>query len=503
MNSAPSPPDIPALERLPSGIPGLDQVLGGGFFKASLYIVRGEPGSGKTVLGNQLCFNHAAAGGRALYVTLLAESHHRMLSHLRDLSFFDPAHISRSIHYISAFPVLEQEGLHGLLTLVRREVVSRGASLLILDGLVQANAIALNDTALKKFIHGLQMQASVTECTMFLLTSGRPAPVSPEHTMVDGMVVLCDEMIGWSAKRHLVVTKFRGGSYLRGRHAFRIAADGVTVFPRLEMVLEWPSAFGHGERGCLSTGVAGLDSMLGGGIPEASCTLVLGPTGVGKTVAGLKFLGEAEGGTPGLFYGFYETPPNLLRKAANLVPSLAPLVQQQIVDLAWQSGAERLLDEVGHELLTFVQARGIRRLVVDGLAAFDRLAGDPERLSSFFATLSNELRARKVTSLFTLEVPDLVGPIVHAPRHDLTQLADNLILLRFSEAEARMHRLVSILKVRDSDFDPTVREFRISSEGFSIHDGYDSAEAILSSIAGNKREAGAVPASRPRRDRGR
>jgi circadian clock protein KaiC len=269
------------------------------------------------------------------------------------------------------------------------------------------------------------------------------------------------------------------------------------------MALEWPSGFGRGEDARLSTGVPGLDAMLGGGIPEASCTLVLGPTGVGKTVSGLKFLGQSEGGPPGLFYGFYETPPNLLRKASNLVPSLAALVEQQTVTLQWQSGAERLLDEVGHELLELVESRGVRRLVVDGLAAFDRLAGDPERFSSFFATLSNELRARKVTAMFTLEVADLVGPIVQAPRHDLTQLADNLILLRFSETDARMHRLVSILKVRDSDFDPTVREFTISPEGIKIQEGYDTAEAILGSLAGSKREGGVAMSSRPRRDRGR
>jgi circadian clock protein KaiC len=496
-----SPPDIsseiPALERLPCGIAGLDQVLGGGFFKSSMYIVRGEPGTGKTILGNQICFNHVKAGGRALYITLLAESHHRMLSHLRDLSFFDAGAISHTMHYISAFPVLEKEGLAGLLTLVRREVVSRGASVLILDGLVQAGQLATSSTELKKFIHALQMQASVTDCTMFLLTSARPLEVSPEQTMVDGMIVLCDELTGWIAKRHLIVTKFRGGAYLRGRHAFSIGSDGLFVFPRMEVAYERPGGFDSGSRQRLTTGIAGLDSMLGGGLPEASCTLLLGPTGVGKTVTGLHFLGQSDEGTPGLFYGFFETPANLLRKAGSLVPSIGHLVEQDIVGMHWQSGTERLLDEIGHELLELVERRKVRRLVVDGLNAFDRLAADPDRMSAFFTVLSNELRARGVAVLFTLEVNDLIGPIVEAPLNNLTQLADNMVLLRFAERDGRVHRLLSVLKVRDGDFDPTVREFAIQSGEIRVLEPFESAESLLRSPTGGSRSSAGSPARRP------
>jgi circadian clock protein KaiC len=213
----------------------------------------------------------------------------------------------------------------------------------------------------------------------------------------------------------------------------------------------------------------------------------MGPTGVGKTLFSLHFLSQAVSGTPSLFYGFYETPPNLLRKAGSLVPSLASLVEQDVVSIHWQSGAERLLDEVGHELLWLIEERKPRRLVVDGLNAFDRLAADPERLSAFFAALSNELRARGVSVIFTLEVTDLLGPIVQAPLSSLTQLADNLILLRYSELEARLHRLLSILKVRDSDFDPTVREFTISQSGIDVLEPFVTAEALLQNLAGGSR----------------
>ena len=122
-------------QRVPSGVPGLDAVLRGGFLKAGIFIIQGSPGAGKTILANQICFHHAAGGGRALYVTLLAESHSRMLLHIGQLRFFDAEMIPSRIFLVSAFRVLEEDGLRGLLDLLRREVQSHEASILVLDGL--------------------------------------------------------------------------------------------------------------------------------------------------------------------------------------------------------------------------------------------------------------------------------------------------------------------------------------------------------------------------------
>jgi circadian clock protein KaiC len=160
------------LARMPTGIAGLDVILKGGFLRGGIYIIQGPPGAGKTILGNQVCYDHVAAGGRALYVTLLAENHDRMLMHMGELQFFDRDEITRSLEYISAFRVLEEEGLKGLMTLIRREIQGRRISVLVLDGLVAAEHSAPSELEFKKFIHGLQTQAVVTDCTMFLLTSG-------------------------------------------------------------------------------------------------------------------------------------------------------------------------------------------------------------------------------------------------------------------------------------------------------------------------------------------
>ena len=495
---------IATLERLSTSVPGLDEILHGGFFKGSVYMVRGEPGTGKTILGNQLCFHHALAGGTALYVTLLAESHHRMLAHLRDLGFFNAAQVSRSIHYISAFTVLEAEGLQGVLNLLRREIVARRATMLVLDGHVGAGEATANGIELKKFFHALQMQASLTDCTMFLLSSQRTPLASAEQTMVDGCIVLADDIEGWLARRSLTVTKLRGSPFARGQHSFAIDQSGITVFPRIESVLTGLDAVNRAVVNREPTGVAGLDRMLGGGLPDASCTLVMGPVGIGKTTLGLQFLGALdpkEGG--GLHYGFYEPPTALLNKADGLELPLRALVDAGILRLSWEPGVERLLDDVGHEILRTIEQYKVRRLVVDGLAAFNRLSGRTNRMSSFFAALTNEFRARGISALFTFEAGNLSKFLSDEIGSHLTQFADNLITLRYDENRGDIQRLISIMKVRNGDFDHEFRRYVIADGGIRVYDPTEMLNVDLEGTGSGNQEPGTDAPSRSRRNRGR
>src|SRR5581483_1076247 len=214
----------PALRRIPTGIAGLDRILGGGVFTGGAYIVMGLPGAGKTTLGNQVAFRHVAEGGRALYVTLLSETHARMLQHLQTLRFFDAAVIGRGLTYVSAFHVLETEGLKGILGLLTREVREERITLLVIDGLVTAEQAAASDTEVKKFVHEVQTLMSLTGCTAILLTNVSDRSSYPTHTMVDGIVELRDDLFGARAVRTLTVLKFRGGAHRHPparRHARR------------------------------------------------------------------------------------------------------------------------------------------------------------------------------------------------------------------------------------------------------------------------------------------
>lgn len=240
--------------RLPSDIDGLDTILRGGFMVGGLYILQGPPGTGKTIFGNQISFNYAANGGKALYITL-AESHARMLLHLQNMAFFDASLMPKGVYYVSAFRELEEHGLRGLLDLIRREAQAHGATLMVLDGLAAAGESAGSYTELRKFIHALQTTTDLTQCTMFLMTSVHERPTPPEHTMVDGIIELRDRLLGWRAERDIQVTKFRDDWYHRGRHFFRITDRGLTVFPRIESQLTTGPGGAHHVIAPVPTGV--------------------------------------------------------------------------------------------------------------------------------------------------------------------------------------------------------------------------------------------------------
>jgi circadian clock protein KaiC len=472
------------IARVPSGVAGLDTILGGGFLKGGLYIVQGTPGSGKTTLANQICFHHVAGGGHAMYVTLLAEYHARMMQHLGTMSFFDQSQIPDHLSYISGFSILRQDGLPGLLALVRREIIVRRVSTLIVDGFATAQRVAPGDLALNEFVHELQGVAIATDCTMFLLNSAKEAEkVTPEHTMVDGILEMSDQLFGWSAERALQVTKFRGSAYLRGKHAFEITGDGLVVYPRTEALLAKPSRADNSGDEKVSSGFDRLDAMLDGGLPVASTTMVMGPSGVGKTTLGLHFLSRCSAEEPGLLFGFYETPPRIVAKAREVCRPLQPLLDSGAVEVLWLPPTNGLLDAYGEQLLNAVRRRGVRRLFIDGLGAIQNAANEPGRMSNYLTTMMNELRVQGVTTVYTLEVPDIIGPHIRTPIGDLSSLAENLVLLRYIELRSRLYRLISILKVRDGSFNPLLHEFKLTDHGLAIEPSNDSAEAILAGFA--------------------
>jgi circadian clock protein KaiC len=485
-----------ALRRIPTGVPGLDQILDGGLFGGAVYIVRGSPGAGKTILANQVCFHHVDQGGRALFVTLLAESHARMLQHMAGMGFYRVDAIPGSLYYISAFRTLEDEGLKGLMDLLRREMRAHRASLLVLDGLLAVEETSTSDREFRKFIHELQAHAALADCTVLLLTNGSRAEYHPEHTMVDGLITLDDTPYGKRRQRELEVKKFRGSASLRGRHPFRITDNGIELYPRVESHL--PTTGYDSSKDRVSTGIDELDAMMEGGPLRATCTLLLGASGAGKTTLGTCFLSRSSAQEPGLHFGFYETPERLIANAASIGLQLQPLVDAGALEVMWRPPTEQILDDLGGALIAAVKRRGVKRLFIDSLGGFAAAADLPERLPVFMAALADELRALGVTTMLAMETPNLVGPDIKVPIEGISALTENTVLLRFAEYRLRLYRLMSVMKVRGSGFDPRLREFQVSGAGVVLADGFGDAERMLSGYGLDRSDTGparAHPAS--------
>ena len=300
---------------------------------------------------------------------------------------------------------------------------------------------------------------------------------------MDGIVELGDELFGWSAESALQVVKLRGSSFLRGKHAFRITGDGLVVYPRVEALLAKPSRPDPGGVEKVSSGVDRLDTMLGGGLPAASTTMLMGPSGVGKTTLGLQFLARCSEDEPGLLFGFYETPARILAKADGVCRPLRGLIEGGAVEMFWQPPTDGLLDAYGERLLEAVRRRGVRRLFIDGLGALRNAASEPARMGHFLTALTNELRVLGVTTAYTMEVADIIGPTIRAPIDDLSSVAENLVLLRYIELRSHLYRLISVLKVRDSDFDPALHCYVTTAGGLAIEEDSANAEAVMTGFA--------------------
>jgi circadian clock protein KaiC len=452
------------------------------------------------MLANQLCFHGARNGERALYVTLLAETHERMLTHLQRMQFFDASFIPDKVYFISAFRALQQDGLPALLRLLRDAIIDRKASILIIDGMVTAEEVSLSRTAssntmvqdagssqqFKQFIHELQTVCSMTGCTVMLLSSTeRPRLFHPAYTMVDGILELTNELSGLKTLRQIHVRKMRGTDQVLGKHHFEIRDTGVVVHPRLETQLHRPSRPNLEHR--VSTqrvpfGVERLDDMLGGGLPPASTTMVVGPTGTGKTLLGAQFLSEgARAGEPGVYFGFYERPSALLEKGRRLGLDLEKYAQAGSFEIVWQRPIEAVMDELADRMFTSVRKLKAKRLVIDGIQGFEFALDDyPDRVRGAFAAMSDELERLGVTTLYTVETREVFGPTIEIPVTGVSAATQNIILLRHVELRSRLRLLLSILKVRDSQFDRTVRELLITDNGLVVDDTFGADEQVLS-----------------------
>ncbi len=455
--------DVTAPLRVPTGIQGVDEVLGGGLLRSAAYIVQGPPGAGKTILANQICFNHAARGGTALFVSLLAESHDRLLGFMREMRFYDAALVPDRIFYVSAFPILQKEGPVALQRMLLEEARRRGATIIVIDGLFVVHDAFASEMDFRRFVHEMQGLASLTQSTLLMLTNQFRERSAPEHTMVDAWIELIDEVHALRAIRTIVVHKQRGSAYLRGRHMYRIDEDGITVFPRME-ALQSRQPDATAATGRVGSGIAAFDTMLLGGYPATSATFIVGPSGSGKTTFSLQFLAACTPESPGLLFGFYETPARLMTKARSLGIDLEGLVARGAVEMIWQPDAENLVDELAHRLVAAVHRCRAKRVVVDGIGAFQRAMLFRQRLPSVISAINHAMKPLAATIIYTQEVRELHA-LDRLASDEMSSMADNLVLINYIRQDRLLRRMISILKVRDSDFDPVTEEFYITSEG--------------------------------------
>jgi circadian clock protein KaiC len=456
------------IPLLNTGVAGLDEILGGGFPAHSLYLIQGLAGSGKTTLACQIGFQHAHQGKKVLILTLIAETHGKMLNHLSSFSFFDDSLVGERIVFIGAYPELLKGGLRELLKSIAATLTDQRPDIMIIDGFRTVREAKPSEFGLSEFMLSLNSLVSTMHCTAFLLSPTEGNVADSENTLVDGLIELSQYEQGLQLVREIKVFKLRGSKHLLGRHVFDVGEDGLVIYPRLEALSSTSGAAPQASRERLGFGIEGWDRLTCGGVAKGSTTALLGNPGVGKTLMGLHYIAEGlRRGEPCLIAGFYESPPRLVEKAASVGIDLAPYVASGALQLIWHPPLEVLVDSLAQQILRNVSARNVTRLLVDGLDALRDIILHEGRARSFLAAFVNELRCRDVSTFFTQELPYFGNGQLHGDM-SASMLFENIILLRYVDVAGVNRRQIGVLKLRENSYDAANHILLIGDEGMSI-----------------------------------
>ncbi len=468
------------INRLSTGVPGLDVVLAGGLPEFSFNLIAGPPGCGKTTLAHQLMFALATPERPALYFTVLGEPPLKMLRYQQQFSFFDSAKVNDSIRFINLSDETVSGDLGTVLNKITEHVQAYNPAVVVVDSFRsvvmahQGNGKPHND--LQMFVQQLGMQMTSWQATTFLIGEYfNETDANPVFTVADGLIWLRQSVERNSMVRKMKILKMRGQPTLPGLHTFRINQDGLQVFPPAgrDLVGAAPKVESQNDR--LSIGVPELDAMLGGGIPRGYSLLVAGPSGSGKSILAASFLAEgALQGETGVIAAF-EQPPSGSRNRV-----VAELIASGAVGLVDSRAPDLSIDEIVLLILKEIKRLRATRVVIDSLSGFE-LALAPTFREDFRESLSRMVSAlvsTGVTVLMTSELEDRYTDLRFSP-YGTAYLTDAIIVQRYIELDSRLRRMIAVVKVRASTHSDEMRLFHIDKEGIHIGETLSDRVGLL------------------------
>lgn len=452
-------------EKIKTGCAGLDEVLFGGIPTNTISVIMGAPGTGKTILAEQIAFSNATVDAPALYLTTMSEPLEKFIVHGQHYSFFDQKKIGESVFYEDLGLMLREQGIEKLPEIVTDLLAARRARYLFIDSFKALNEL-VGQPQRRNLIFDLATVLSTYECTSFLIGEYAETMMTelPEFAIADVVIQMLKLSTNVREERFLRIEKLRASKSTPGLHAFSITADGLDVYPRLLTPPVAPNYTVRPER--VNTGIKGLDEMIAEGFWRGSTTMVAGPPGSGKTMMALAFIAAgATKGERGIYLGLQENPTQLTRVMRNMQMPVEKLINDGF-EIMYQSPVEMQLDGIATRLFARIRSGKVKRVVIDALGDLERISVDRQRFSNVIYALTQWFAAENVTCFMTYELTDLFE--VHGiSDQQISNMSDNLLLLRFQPGP-ELKRTLRIIKTRGSAHDSHEHQIHITNEGLMI-----------------------------------
>lgn len=458
------------LERITTGVEALDGVLEGGLPRGSVVFIGGLPGTGKSVLAEQMSWSNAHWGEPVVYIGTLSEPTMKMIRFAQTFEYFDPTLVDKSVIYADIGEALRSRNPDSVLDEVDRLIEEHRPSLVVIDSFKAIQDMFTDDFASRIFTSAMAVRLSIWEATALLVGEYNELEIrqKPEFAIADGIIYLYGTEEGLRQNRCMRIMKMRGTSFFGGDHSFDIGAQGITLYPRMN-----PAVVGEYSVPTrrLPSAVPGLTEMMEGGLPEATSCLITGTTGTGKTLLALSFaVAEAQAGRRVLYVSLEESPYQLIRDCEAFNWDLGALAESGALNILHISPSELNIDQHATVIRDRVLSLGASLAVIDSLSSFETAVPDVAKYQSYLWAITDHFKRAGVSVVMTSE--SVVAERGQSARH-ITLFADSIISLEDIRDGNQRKRRVRVVKMRGSSHDDGGRDLILEAPHIRIQPARD------------------------------
>ena len=486
---SPSTNGCSTLSRLKTGISGLDDILNGGFPRGYLYLIEGDPGTGKTTLALQFLLEGIRQGETVLYVTLsesrqeleqVAHSHGWSPDNLRIFELIPPEDDLRPEAQYTVFHPSEVE-LADTIASIMREVDEVKPQRLVFDSLAELRMLARDPLKYRRQILALKRHLSGGNITVLLLDDRTSQGTDDLQLQSIAHGVLVMQGIGRDygmKRRRIEIHKLRGSAYREGYHDYVIVTGGLRIFPRLIAAEHVPGFV----RKPVPSGLAELDALLGGGIDTGTSTLLTGPAGCGKSTIAFSYAWcAAKRGEKAMIFCFDEGLSTLLDRARGLGMEPQPLIDKGLFQLQQVDPAELAPGEFVAQIRQLVDEENLRVLVIDSMNGLLNAMPHEQYLAMQLHELLSYLGQQGIASILTLAQAGVIGSSMTSPV-DVSYLADTILLFRYFERAGQIRQALSVVKKRSGTHERTIRELFLEHGQVRVGQPLAEFEGVLTGV---------------------